>query len=185
LKKLTLIFQFSILFYIPAFPQDIFENTSFGFLINYEIPEGDMGENWDKSIGLGGIGSYEINKNWSLEGNLSFNYFRSNRNNFKDLPNILLLFLPAGLKYKLPFTSFFTLTTMAGIQNNTFIFSGGSSDILEDNFVESEFGLFISAGLWVKLNSQISFDLFWKYQEILSSPSVIPIHSLGIKLFVF
>lgn len=182
--KLIVLFLFFIFFYIPAFSQEILENTSFGIIINYKIPKGDFGDNWNNSFGLGGVATYEIDKNWSLEGNLGFNYFKSNKKNFENLPNILILSLPAGLKYKLPFASFFTFVSV-GVQNNTFVFSGGSSDILDDNFVESEFGFFGSAGLWIKTNSQISIDLFWKYQEILSSPDVIPIHSLGFKIFFF
>ena len=93
--------------------------------------------------------------------------------------------MPAGIKYStgLFYNLFFTL--YPGLQNNMFIFSGKAAEIIGENDIEYEFGIFLSLGLEYRFSEGLKTELYFKRQTIFSEPESILINYIGLKIFLF
>jgi len=173
-----------------SYAQDLdVERISFGITSQYNIPGGDLGSFWGNAFGAGPTIQYKISKDFSFEGNLIFSYLKPlDKKNEMSLPKITLLNMPAGIKYYINFApsqkQLFIVNFQAGIENNTFIYSGEGSELVEENPVESEFGVFLSAGIEFFLTNKISTEFFSAVQNIFSLPENIRIYNFGVKLFI-
>jgi hypothetical protein len=180
---------FSTIITIESKAKDFdFEKVSLGMAFQYSIPKGDLGAFWGNSLGIGPTIQYQLSNNFSFEGSLFFSHLKPLDNDNKlNLPNIIMLNMPAGIKYYINPTSsqtqFFIINFHIGIENNTFIYTGEGSELVRENPVESEFGVFISTGIDLFLTERFSTELFAIVQNIFSLPENTRIYSFGIKLF--
>ncbi len=163
------------------------ENISIKVVFQYAQPSDDLNKYWGNSFGCGVGLKYKISDNYFLEGSLILSKL-SPKLQFKNMPKISLIEFPATLKYELLINSMFGINLFAGITNNTFIFSGNATSIVESNTVESEFGY--SAGIGIQLyftlfGSKTGIDLFTKWQSVMTSPSNYENHYLGISFYLF
>jgi hypothetical protein len=185
MKKLKLLIIFVPIFIINnIFPQEInFNDLSLGVVLQYSVPIGDFGKYWNNEPGAGIVLDYKLTKSISLEGLISASYFKpvENPNRF---PKLIVLNMPAGLKYSFRLIQNLDANLTAGITNTSMAYKGGISENLENNDIESEFGVFFALGLNTKLNQLFNIEFFTQAQNIFTSPVSITLYNFGIK-FLF
>jgi hypothetical protein len=173
----------------PAFfAQNIkWENLSGGIVINHLTTGGDLKEYWDNTPEAGFLVNYFLRNNLSFEGALTGAYLKpkpaGKESLIITLPGIFLINMPAGIKYSIPLREFFSFQISAGLTNTTFIFSGKAAESLKENNIESEFGMFGSAGFSGRFFNNINIELVPGYQKIFSSPN-LNLYRIGLKIFL-
>lgn len=168
-----------------SFSQQIIpENFRFGFTCSYLITGNDLGKYWGNSFTAGGAAAYILNDDFLIETEISFSYFPEPENNNKILPSIILLNIPAGLSFKVFSYDKLNFLASSGIQNNTFIFKGEGAQLQGDNYIESEFGVYISAGIELTLSGSKKLVFFYKFQNILTEPEHITTQQIGLRLLL-
>lgn len=178
---------FSTFFFLVqanGFSQSIIkENFRFGAGISYAVPGGDLGKYWENYLTFSGIINYKLTNNFSLDGELSGSY-TSPKTNHENLPSIVILNIPLGLKYKLNTGSIIFFSGSTGLENNTFIFTGEGAKAAGDNYIESEFSVFISISSGAIIFNDQEIELVYKYQSILSGPVNIPVSFIGLRILL-
>ena len=91
--------------------------------------------------------------------------------------------MPVGIKYNMELFDKTVLIINPGLQNNMFIFTGEAAEIIGENDIEHEFGIFISVGLEYKFTDMLRGEFYVKTQTIFSYPINIPINYFGLKIF--
>jgi hypothetical protein len=184
--KKILLYIFFIIYSASFFPQEIkWENLSAGIVINHLITQGDLKEYWNNTPEGGLLINYIIDKNLSFEGSISVAYLKpkpGENQSSTGLPDIFLVNMPAGLKFSFFPGEIFSFNLSGGITNTTFIFTGDAAESLKENNIESEFGVFISAGLGCEIFNNINIELCPNYQKIFGTPN-INLYRIGIKIF--
>ncbi|HVO75762.1 MAG TPA: hypothetical protein VMT35_17175 [Ignavibacteriaceae bacterium] len=168
------------------FPQNIkWENLSGGIVINHLISGGDLKKYWNNTPEAGLLINYLIGGDISLESSIAGAYLKAkpaNEISFNNpLPYILLINLPAGVKYTFLRGDFISFNVSAGITNSTFIFTGKPAETLKENNIESEFGLFASAGFGGRVYKNFIIELVPGIQRIFSSPN-LNLYRIGLKI---
>jgi hypothetical protein len=149
--------------------------------IYYQNPYGDMDKYWNASPGIGINGTYQISGNVILEGGIYGSYFKTKENHA--YPDFYIFHMPASLKIKIIGLGSSLLFISPGLANNTFYFTGAEAENLDNNNMESEFGLFLETSLQIPVFQSINIEPFVKYQTIFSSPINIDILYAGVKVF--
>ncbi len=178
---------FSAFFFLIStngFSQSIIkENFRFGAGISYAVPGGDLGKYWNNYLNISGIINYKLTNNFSLDGALTGSY-TSPKTNHDNLPSIVIIKIPLGLKYNLFTGSKIFFSGSTGLENNTFIFTGEGPKAAGDNYIESEFSVFISISTGAIIFYDQEFELVYKYQSILSGPVNIPVSFIGLRILL-
>ncbi len=180
-KKILLLLFLSLIIAPNLQAQKIkWENIQIGVEVTYFHPSGDLGQYWGNSFSIGPILSYKADDNLFLEGGILGTYLKSK--NETNLPNIIFLNIPAGIKYSTVIYNSLKGNFSTGLVNSTFIFEEDESfDAVND--IESEFGYFISIGIENPINELLDIEIFGMVHNIFSSPEGIVIYSAGIKVF--
>lgn len=170
-----------ILFAVKISAQEInFNDLSFGIALEYSTPSGDFGKFWNNAPGIGGIINYKLTKFFYFETILSISYFIPKQDERK-YPKIIFLNIPAGINYSLEISKLNT-NFGAGISNSTLAFIGKAAEKVEENYIESEFGVFISFGIEKNINNVFDIQLFTNAQNIFTYPENIILYKFGFKI---
>jgi hypothetical protein len=93
--------------------------------------------------------------------------------------------MPAGIKYSLVFINELKINSFTGIQNHSFIYSGEASELVEDNDIEHELGIFLQLGFELLLLIDIGIELNAKIQNVFTSPEQLKIINLGLSVYIY
>jgi hypothetical protein len=148
----------------------------------YQNSYGNLGKFWNESPGIGITGVYQFSESVYLEGAVYLSRFNVKPGH--SFPDIWLIHMPLSLRIKAWDIGSSQLFISPGLANNTFEFNGEGTEILGDNNMESEFGLFIEAGLQTPISQVFNIEPFVKYQTIFASPVNINILHAGVKVFI-
>jgi hypothetical protein len=77
------------------------------------------------------------------------------------------------------------VNSFAGIQNHSFIYSGDAAELVEDNDIEHELGLFLQLGFELALFEGIGVELNSKIQNVFTSPEQLKIINFGITVYIY
>jgi len=184
--KKILLHIFLLYFSPDFFSQEIlWKNFSGGIILNYLYTDGDLKKNWSNTPEAGFLLNYILEDQLSFEGSFTAAYFNPKKEiadiSASPLPDIILINMPAGIKYSLFGNEAFSFHLSAGITNTTFIFTGDAAEILKENNIESEFGFFASIGFGRIIFNNINIEFTPAFQKIFSSPN-LNLYRIGIKI---
>ena len=160
------------------------DKFSFGFTVQYLKTNGDLNKYWGNSAAGGALLNYNIGNSFSLEGGILGAYMKP-KDSLNDLPNFIFLNIPAGVKYSLALVNELKINSFAGIQNHSFIYSGEAAELVEDNDIEHELGIFFQLGIELQILNDIGIELNSKIQNVFTSPEQLKIINFGLSLYFY
>ncbi|MBL1212598.1 MAG: hypothetical protein D8M61_04490 [Ignavibacteriae bacterium] len=160
------------------------KNLSFGVTAQYLFTDGDLNKFWGNTLAGGVLFNYKIDDSFSLEGGLLGTYLKP-KSDPDRIPNFIFLNIPAGLKYSLEVNRRLKFNIFSGIQNHSFIYSGEAAELVEENDIEHELGLFIQAGIEVLTFKNIGVELNTKIQNVFTLPDQLKIINLGLTIYFY
>ncbi len=162
----------------------VWNKFSFGVIAQYLKTDGDFEKYWGNTLAGGILLNYNIDESFSLEGGILGSYLKP-KNSSDDLPKFIFLNIPAGLKYTLSLMKTLKVNSFGGIQNHSFIYSGDAAELVEDNNIEHELGLFLQLGFELALFKGIGVELNSKIQNVFTSPEQLKIINFGITVYIY
>jgi|SRR5690554_823578 len=161
------------------------ERISWGLSINYTVTEGDLNKHWGNFFSPGIHFQYDINENFLFDASVSASYLKPfTIYNDNEIPSITLINSLAGIECRFASTKNFVLSISPGLSNSTFIFSGKAANKVESNYIEHEFGFFISPAFGFNLSEKFSLEFFIIQQIIFSSPDYLHLTSSGLRFII-
>ena len=172
----------SVVITTNLFSQEIeWRKINFGLNVSYFLPEKDVNEFWGSAIEVGGELQYGLSEQLFLGSGIHFSYFKSKKE--ESIPNFYHISIPLEIKALFFIESKIKLFTAGGIQNNTYIFVGDAAERLDDNNIESEFGVFITVGVRFTLWDIEGVEIYTKYQTVFTSPNSTEFINIGTRFF--
>jgi hypothetical protein len=159
-------------------------NLSFGVTTQYLFTDGDLNKFWGNAFAGGILFNYKIDDSFSLEGGLLGTYLKPKEESEK-IPNFIFLNIPAGLKYSMEGGKHFRFNLSAGIQNHSFIYSGNAAEIVEENDIEHELGLFLQGGIEVLSIQNLGVEVNSKIQNVFTLPDQLKIINVGLTIYFY
>ncbi len=154
---------------------------SLGVSISYLQPEKNIDDFWNNTIEVGGELQYRLSDQLFVGSGLHLAYFKTK--NVKLVPNFYYVSIPIELKFLIPLGTNVKLFTSGGIQSNTFAFVGEGAEAVDDNDIESEFGVFLALGIKTNFWNLEGFEIYTKYQTIFTSPESTEFINIGTRIF--
>jgi hypothetical protein len=174
-----------IVFNTTIFGQNIdWNKLSFGATFQYLNTNGDLGEYWGNSFAAGILLKYNLAKSISLEGGITGSYLKP-ISSVKSLPNIIFITTPIGLKYSQFISRILKTNVWGGIQNHSFLYSGEAAEIVGENDIEHELGLFAQIGFEIFIVESMGLEIYSKVQNIFTSPEELSFYSFGISIYFY
>ena len=181
-NTLLLILILSIISISHSNSQDIeWNRVSYGLSISYLQPEKNVDTFWNNTIEVGGELQYRLSDQLFIGSGIHLAYFKSETG--MSVPNFYYLSIPIELKLLIPLETKIKLFTAGGIQSNTFAFRGEGAEVLGDNDIESEFGVFLVLGIRTTFWDLDGFEIYSKYQTIFTSPESTEFITIGTRFF--
>ncbi len=181
-NTLLLILILSIFSTSHSNSQDIeWNRVSYGFSISYLQSEKNVDTFWNNTIEVGGELQYRLSDQLFIGSGIHLAYFKSETG--MSVPNFYYLSIPIELKFLIPLETKIKLFTAGGIQSNTFAFRGKGAEVLGDNDIESEFGVFLVLGIRTTFWDLDGFEIYSKYQTIFTSPESTEFINIGTRFF--
>lgn len=181
-QTLLLILILSIISTTISNSQEVeWNRLSYGVSISYLQPEKSIDDFWNNTVEVGGELQYRLSDQLFVGSGLHLAYFKSE--NEKSIPNFYYLSIPIELKFLIPMGTNLKLFTAGGIQSNTFAFVGEGAEVLSDNNIESEFGVFLVLGISTIFWNLEGFEVYLKYQTIFTSPASTEFINIGARFF--
>ena len=157
------------------------DKLSCGFSISYSFPTEKVEPFGDNTPEIGGELQYQISENIFLSSGMHFSYFKSKAKEL--MPSFYYISIPLELKILFPLAKKINIFTAGGIQSNTLAFVGESSEVLGDNNIESEFGVFIMMGFRTAFIGFEGLEIYTKYQTVFTSPESTNFINIGGRFF--
>lgn len=179
---LLLILILSIISISNSNSQEVeWNRISYGVSISYLRSEKNINYFWNNTVEVGGELQYRLSDQLFVGSGLHLAYFKSE--NEKLIPNFYYLSIPIELKFLIPLGTNIKLFASGGVQSNTFAFVGEGADVLGDNDIESEFGVFLVLGISTIFWDLEGFEIYTKYQTIFTSPASTEFMNIGARIF--
>lgn len=179
---LLLILILSIISISNSNSQEVeWNRISYGVSISYLRSEKNINYFWNNTVEVGGELQYRLSDQLFVGSGLHLAYFKSE--NEKLIPNFYYLSIPIELKFLIPLGTNIKLFASGGVQSNTFAFVGEGADVLGDNDIESEFGVFLVLGISTIFWNLEGFEIYTKYQTIFTSPASTEFMNIGARIF--
>jgi hypothetical protein len=184
--KLSILFLITFCFFNGLqFAQKIhWDRISFGATVQYLKTDGDFNKYWGDTFAGGFLANYNLGNSFSLEAGLLGTYLKP-KSSVNNLPNFIFLNIPAGLKYSIVIFNNLKFNSFAGIQNHSFIYSGEAAELVEDNDIEHELGLFIQFGIELAVIKNYGIEVNTKIQNIFTSPEQLKIINVGLTVYIY
>ena len=177
-----LIVIFSVIPTSQSNSQEInWNRLSCGISISYLLPEKNIDIFWNNTVEVGGELQYRLSDQLFLGSGVHLAEFKSEIG--MSVPNFYHLSIPIELKFLFPSDTKIKLFTAGGIQSNTFVFRGEWAEVLGDNDIESEFGVFLVFGVTTTFWDIEGFEIYTKYQTIFTSPESTEFFNIGARFF--
>ena len=184
-SKITLLFIILLFLNGKNYTQEInWDKFSIGVTAQYLKTDGDLNKFWGDAFAGGVLLNYSIDDSFSLEGGLLGTSMKP-KNSSDNLPNFIFLTMPAGIKYSLVLINELKINSFTGIQNHSFIYSGEASELVEDNDIEHELGIFLQLGFELLLLKDIGIEVNAKIQNVFTSPEQLKIINLGLSFYIY
>lgn len=161
-----------------------FDKISYGFSAGYLTAADDFGEYWKDAAFLGIHANYQFDNELYLEGAIfGSKIYPGEHSNEVELPEIILINIPIGLKYSQKISSKTAVNYSGGLSNTTFAFTGEAAEIVEENPVENEVGVFLMLGFSIrnKLLVENKTEIFIMGESIFSKPETIEVFKMGLR----
>jgi hypothetical protein len=176
-------FVFLLIFNQRVIAQGIdWDKVYFGGFIQYSLTEEDLNKYWGNFFSPGILIQYKIDNRFIFEAGVSGSYLKPDEKDKSMLPDITLVNSAAILTYIFIAEESFNINISPGLTNTAFIFTGDAAEKVDNNFIEYEFGIYLSAGVEFKFTEMFTAEPFLSGQNIFSSPSGIVLYTMGVKL---